>query len=93
MLALSWLEIKLKWKQCKGENSFIHIYYIYKQKIKEKKPSKLADEKKWVKEERRWIMIEKLSWEFDLYWKFICTYKKAMIRIKQTEPPSPFYSS
>ena len=47
-VCLHFIDLKLNTNEgnVKDGNSFINIYFIYKQKIKEKKPSKLEDEKK-----------------------------------------------
>ena len=37
LLALSWIDIKQKRKHCQWENPFIHIQWIYKEKLKKKK--------------------------------------------------------
>ena len=79
LLALSWIEIKHK-QDTANERTHLFIILIlfkyprYKEKLK-KKSSELMDEKKVskaIEENELTVMIKGLSWEFNLYWKFMC---------------------
>ena len=81
------LELKLNAKEDTAKE---RIYYMYKEEIKNE-DSEIAYGKmsKAVEENKLTITTKRLSWEFDLYQKFMCTDKNNNNK-KTKSHPSPF---
>ena len=70
MLALLRIETKHKTRHCQGENSFIKIHEMYKEKLKKKNTARTGIWEKMskaIEENNLPVMIKRLSWEFNVY--------------------------
>ena len=87
-VCLLFLELKLNAKYCYYK--IILIHKIYKEKLKKKKWTCRGEKLiKAVEENKLIVMIRRLLWEFNLYWKFTCADEENGKNKKNLPLPSP----